>query len=102
MEELESLREQGQLPVILDVRAHHEDEPSGIPGAIPVELNVSLKDLPGDLRDASIVIYCACPHELSAAMLAQRLNASGFTRTWALAGGLDAWRKAYGQVAANA
>ncbi|WP_244239790.1 hypothetical protein, partial [Pseudomonas aeruginosa] len=27
---------------------------------------------------------------------------SGFTRTWALAGGLDAWRKAYGQVAANA
>lgn len=35
-------------------------------------------------------------------MLAQRLNASGFTRTWALAGGLDAWRKAYGQVAANA
>ncbi|MDU2613130.1 MAG: hypothetical protein E7C76_20090, partial [Pseudomonas aeruginosa] len=40
--------------------------------------------------------------ELSAAMLAQRLNASGFTRTWALAGGLDAWRKAYGQVVANA
>lgn len=102
VEELENLREQGQLPVILDVRAHHEDEPSGIPGAIPVELNVSLKDLPGDLRDASIVIYCACPHELSAAMLAQRLNASGFTRTWALAGGLDAWRKAYGQVVANA
>ncbi|WP_134623427.1 thiosulfate sulfurtransferase GlpE, partial [Pseudomonas aeruginosa] len=101
VEELENLREQGQLPVILDVRAHHEDEPSGIPGAIPVELNVSLKDLPGDLRDASIVIYCACPHELSAAMLAQRLNASGFTRTWALAGGLDAWRKAYGQVVAN-
>ncbi len=46
VEELENLREQGQLPVILDVRAHHEDEPSGIPGAIPVELNVSLKDLP--------------------------------------------------------
>ena len=85
VEELENLREQGQFP-----------------GAIPVELNVSLKDLPGDLRDASIVIYCACPHELSAAMLAQRLNASGFTRTWALAGGLDAWRKAYGQVVANA
>jgi rhodanese-related sulfurtransferase len=41
-----------------------------------------------------MVFYCACPNELSAALLAQKLRAHGLTRGKALVGGLDAWRKA--------
>ena len=36
-------------------------------------------------------MYCACPNEISAARLAARLRAAGYTRIWALRGGYDAW-----------
>ncbi|KAF1069705.1 MAG: Protein DedA [Pseudomonas citronellolis] len=92
---VEALRERlatGATPLILDVRAEADD--SGIPGARNVRLDTPLDSLGDALGENDVVIYCACPRELSAAMLAERLRRAGFTRTWALAGGLDAWNAA--------
>jgi rhodanese-related sulfurtransferase len=41
-------------------------------------------------------VYCACPHEISAAILAERLRAAGYRQTWALAGGFDEWKRLHG------
>ncbi|WP_160286172.1 DedA family protein/thiosulfate sulfurtransferase GlpE [Pseudomonas knackmussii] len=87
--ELRRRLDQGNAPRILDVRAELGED--GIPGAISVGLDTPLDSLKDTLGDADVVIYCACPHELSAAMLAERLQAGGYARTWALSGGLDAW-----------
>jgi len=53
---------------------------------------------PDDLRaaseDAVVVVYCDCPNEASAALVAKRLMQRGFTRVRPLAGGIAAWRAA--------
>lgn len=90
VDELRARLDAGQSPLILDVRAQFDDE--AIPGSIPFGLDAPLDELRERLGDRDVVIYCACPRELSAAMLAERLNAVGHARTWALSGGLDAWR----------
>ncbi|AGI25498.1 VTT domain-containing protein [Pseudomonas sp. MT3] len=87
--ELRARLDAGQPPLILDVRAQLDGE--AIPGSIPFGLDTPLDQLHGSLEGQDVVIYCACPHELSAAMLAERLQASGHPRAWALSGGLDAW-----------
>ncbi|MBN9114204.1 MAG: hypothetical protein J0I36_02640, partial [Pandoraea sp.] len=68
--------------------------PFTIPGALaiaPSEIEEKLRDVP---RDRRIVVFCACPHEVSAARLAQRLRQQGFAEVRPLLGGLDAWRNA--------
>lgn len=89
VDELRARLENDQPPLILDVRAQLDGE--AIPGSIPFGLDAPLDELRDSLGDRDVVIYCACPREISAAMLAERLNASGHARTWALSGGLDAW-----------
>ncbi|NNN26313.1 DedA family protein/thiosulfate sulfurtransferase GlpE [Pseudomonas nitroreducens] len=90
VDELRARLDAGEPPLILDVRAQFDDE--AIPGSIAFSLDGKLDELRDSLEDKDVVIYCACPHELSAAMLAERLQAFGHPRTWALSGGLDAWR----------
>jgi len=41
-----------------------------------------------------VVVYCACPNEVSAARVALRLRKAGFTRVRPLLGGIEAWRDA--------
>jgi len=41
--------------------------------------------------DREIVVYCSCPNEASAALVARELAEAGFTNVRALNGGLDAW-----------
>jgi membrane protein DedA with SNARE-associated domain/rhodanese-related sulfurtransferase len=93
VEDLYRMMEAGGEPVIVDVRTHtaRRLEPRWIPTAIhaPVESMAStLEDLP---RDRDIVVYCTCPNEASAALVAKRLMSHGFRRVRPLAGGLDAW-----------
>ena len=38
-----------------------------------------------------VIVYCACPNEASAAMVARQLMRAGFKRVRPLAGGFDAW-----------
>lgn len=97
VDELEARRSAGRLPVLLDVRVDGQVE--RIPGALVVDMERPMDVLAGaaqqiDLSD--IVVYCACPHEVSAAILAERLRAAGYERTWALAGGFDEWKRLHG------
>lgn len=40
---------------------------------------------------AEVIVYCACPKEASAAMVAKKLMRAGFKRVRPLAGGIEAW-----------
>ena len=94
-DELHGLIETGGAPLILDVRSNERRESSGwIPGAVFVN---SLSDVALPAQD-QVVVYCDCPNELSAAVLARELHKRGFRRVRPLAGGFDAWRESGRQV----
>ncbi len=83
-------------PVVIDVRsaAGRAVDPFTIPGALAIEpddIVDKLRDVP---RDRRIVVFCACPNEVTAARLAQQLRQQGFAEVRPLLGGLDAWRDA--------
>lgn len=92
VEELAERIEGDRPPLLLDVRrrADAEREP-GLPGALVVpvaelgERNVSLP------RDRALVLYCACPADVSSAQGALILRRLGFERVWVLQGGVTAW-----------
>ena len=92
VEEVRRQIDAGRAPVILDVRSAvtREREP-GIRGAIAVDREqldaIRLRFAP----DQAIVVYCSCPNEATAALVAGELAKAGFTDVRALAGGLDAW-----------
>jgi membrane protein DedA with SNARE-associated domain/rhodanese-related sulfurtransferase len=93
--ELRKMLDAGESPLIFDLRssaAVHED-PTLIQGAVHLsieDIETRLSEFP---RDREIVVYCACPNEVSSARLALRLQRKGFTRVHPLLGGIDAWRE---------
>ncbi|NBB13665.1 VTT domain-containing protein [Pseudomonas sp. SLFW] len=94
--QLLALRDTDDMPLIIDVRAKlHTAVVEGIPGALSISLEEPLDPWLDQLSDVDMVFYCACPNELSAALLAEKLRARGLTRGKALIGGLDAWREAH-------
>ncbi len=92
--ELHRLMDEGQSPVILDVRSHAplNLDPRNIPGAIFFEiseLDQKLSELP---TDREIILYCSmCLDEMSVIRVARLLIDKGFTRVRILEGGFDAW-----------
>ncbi|MDD1964316.1 VTT domain-containing protein [Pseudomonas putida] len=93
--QLLALQDSDHAPVVIDVRPKfHSAIVEGIPGAVSISLEEPLQPWVEQLGDVDMVFYCACPNELSAALLAQKLSAHGLTRGKALVGGLDAWRDA--------
>jgi rhodanese-related sulfurtransferase len=99
VDELESRRLAGSLPGVIDVRAHGDAPMERIPGSVVLDMQGALDSLDAlgvPQAEADIVVYCACPHELSAALLAERLRVAGYHRTWALAGGFDEWKRRHG------
>ncbi len=102
VDELEARRQAGSLPVVIDVRAHGDVPMERIPGSVVLDLQGALDSLDAlgvPPEKADIVVYCACPHELSAALLAEHLRTAGYARTWALAGGFDEWKRRHGDAA---
>jgi membrane protein DedA with SNARE-associated domain/rhodanese-related sulfurtransferase len=88
--ELSALLESGSRATIIDVRDTQRRARSGwIPGSIDV------RDMAGLLPDpdAEVIVYCDCPNEASAALVAAELRKKGFKRVRPLAGGIDAWRE---------
>jgi rhodanese-related sulfurtransferase len=93
--ELNALLDTQGKVTILDVRAPERRRETGwIPGSIHVENIETLQLDPGD----EVVVYCDCPNDASAAIIARKLQEKGFTRVRPLAGGLDAWRRHGGRV----
>lgn len=92
VEELISLMDSGNPPVILDVRSA---DARGRDGIIPGALAAHPEDIHPFLAEISpeteIVIYCACPNEATAAIAARHLKRAGFKKIRPLLGGTDAW-----------
>ena len=75
-------------PTILDVRtSEHRARQGWIHGAIHVRDIAELQLDPGK----EVVVYCDCPNDASAAIVARKLKDKGFRHVRPLAGGMDAW-----------
>ena len=91
VDELHALRAAGTAPVIVDVRPTHAQAGGRIPGAMAMTID-NIGDFALDLpADGDVIIYCACPNEVSAARVAKQLMDKGYTRVRPLHGGIDAW-----------
>lgn len=89
-DELHERIQAGDVPVILDVRGStHRDTTGWIPGSIHV---ATLDDAIAH-ASAEVVVYCDCPNEASAAVIAVELRKRGYGRVRPLAGGFQGWRE---------
>jgi membrane protein DedA with SNARE-associated domain len=94
--ELNEAIEGGRTPVVVDVRsdASRMMDARIIPGALLADVN-SVDRIAAEVPiEAELVIYCTCPNEASAAMVAKALMDHGYKRVRPLLGGLDAWETA--------
>jgi len=96
VDELYTLMQGETPPAVLDIRAegYRDMEPFAIPGAHFVDDRKLDDILQRFSPEQALVIYCACPNEVSAAWLAKRLREHQFNDVIALEGGLGAWREA--------
>ena len=91
VDELSKLLDQGLAPTIIDVRSPLSQQGGRIPGAVTIsnqEIQTFVFDGP---IEGEVVVYCACPNEASAAMVARQLMRRGYTKVRPLTGGIDAW-----------
>jgi membrane protein DedA with SNARE-associated domain/rhodanese-related sulfurtransferase len=97
--ELSNLVASGRAHAIIDVRTDSVRAREGaIPGALAwpnfsEDIEIA-RVLPQVSQEAEVVVYCACPNEASAALVARRLRAAGFRNVRPLHGGIHAWIEA--------
>lgn len=94
VDELVTLLDNEERPLVLDVRSRVARAEGVIPGAIPAHPNEMHPTLEAYDRNAEIVVYCACPNEATAAEAAKHLKSAGFKKIRPLLGGIEAWVKA--------
>ena len=88
IDDLAALIDKGAGATILDVRtSEHRAKQGWIHGAIHVR-DINQLDLD---PKKEVVVYCDCPNEASAAVVAKKLKDKGFRRVRPLAGGMEAW-----------
>jgi rhodanese-related sulfurtransferase len=91
IDELKALMEQKAV-LVIDVRDPESFAKGRIPGAVNVDYTQVLKQagqFVGDQR--TIVTYCACANEMTAARASVDLAAKGIAGAKALKGGWDEW-----------
>jgi rhodanese-related sulfurtransferase len=88
---LSEMLDKGESPLVVDVRSPASRHRGRIPGAIVFDDDDWPEDLRAPSDDAVVVVYCACPNEASAAVMAKKLVERGFKRVRPLEGGIDAW-----------
>jgi membrane protein DedA with SNARE-associated domain/rhodanese-related sulfurtransferase len=75
--ELQALMDTPESPLLIDVRSEAERDASGwIPGAVHA---ARVADLAASAT-GDVVVYCDCPNEASAALVASQLKRLGFAR----------------------
>jgi membrane protein DedA with SNARE-associated domain/rhodanese-related sulfurtransferase len=90
--ELRRAIEQGGNPLILDARPQEIRLRDGmIPGAMPASPEDFDSIMTASRPGRTVVVYCACPNEASAAIIAKRLQQAGLKTIHPLLGGIDAW-----------
>jgi len=86
----------GSKITILDVqsRAFQHIRPDRIQGAIPFDMGLlgNAEAMPQFPADAFVVVYCACPNDVSAVRVAHVLGRRGVNAR-VLRGGIHAWRQ---------
>ena len=91
IDELKTLMEQKAV-LIIDVRDQESYAKGRIPGAVNVDYTQMLKQaekFAGEKR--TVVTYCACANEMTAARASVDLAAKGIAGAKALRGGWDEW-----------
>ncbi|HEX4597620.1 MAG TPA: DedA family protein/thiosulfate sulfurtransferase GlpE [Burkholderiaceae bacterium] len=91
VDELDSMLKTELPPLLIDVRSAVSREGGFIPGSLWVEPRAPDEELRSLPSSDEVVVYCACPNEASAAVVAKRLMKAGFRRVRPLQGGIDAW-----------
>ena len=91
---LSEMLEAGDGPVVVDVRSASMQREGRIPGAIVLDDEAWPEKLAAAGAGAVVVVYCDCPNEASAALVAKKLMQRGFGRVRPLMGGIEAWRAA--------
>ncbi|UXU85733.1 DedA family protein/thiosulfate sulfurtransferase GlpE [Burkholderia sp. S-53] len=94
--ELHALLANNPRPVVIDIRSTERRmlDPFVIPGAVIADERKPRQIMERYGTNRTLVIYCACPHEVSAVSMARQLRLSGVKLALPLAGGIDAWRVA--------
>lgn len=92
VDELDQMLKAGQSPAIIDVRPLHQQAEGRIPGAMTLSIDtVDTVILDGPALDDEVILYCACPNEVTSARMAKLLMDKGYRRVRPLIGGIDAW-----------
>ncbi|WPB58845.1 rhodanese-like domain-containing protein [Xylophilus sp. GOD-11R] len=92
--ELQAMLDKDPRPVLLDVRKPGLWELERIPGSLHFDAQAWQSAKSSPHRHATIVVYCDCPAEASAVIIASQLRQKGFRVVHPLGGGLEAWRQA--------
>ena len=98
IDDLKSLLEQGNEPVLIDARSATAQllEPA-IPGALLFNGGDLVPELIAALdKGRTIIVYCSCPNDVTAAHVAKQLVGHGYKAAKPLHGGLEAWNAAFG------
>jgi len=86
--ELHDMLESGNHPIIVDVRSPLAQGQGRIPGAIFLTAgDIARSEVPA----SEVIVYCDCPNDASAAVVAKQLMQKGYGRVRPLAGGIAAW-----------
>ncbi len=92
VDEVRSLIDAGKIGMVIDVRSPMSQEITGrIPGAVTIDPQNLKFELIAVEPQSEVVVYCACPNEATAAIVAKALMQHGFKRVRPLHGGIDAW-----------
>ena len=89
--ELDKMLKDRLKPAIIDVRPLHLQADGIIPGAIAMSIDAVDTVVLDAPLDGEIILYCACPNEVTSARVAKLLIDKGYRRVRPLAGGIDAW-----------
>ena len=90
--EVSLMFDEGLDLVILDARSQvaRSTDPRSFPRSIVLDDPGSIASLPADLRSKTIVTFCTCPNEASAAFVADLLVKAGYRNVRVLTGGAAA------------
>jgi membrane protein DedA with SNARE-associated domain/rhodanese-related sulfurtransferase len=95
VEELNAMLASEERPLVVDVRSHSSQAEGRIPGAVWIDSHAFDESLKAsglhERTGEEVIVYCACPNEASAALVAKKLMRAGFRRVRPLRGGIDAW-----------
>ena len=95
VEELSDMMGRGERPLVVDVRSQASQRDGHIPGALSIDSHAFDDSLKAhnllDHVTRDVIVYCACPNEASAALIAKKLMRAGFKRVRPLGGGIEAW-----------